>query len=408
MQCKERIFFIIVLIVVLPLLAESIYSPGLPALGNSFQVSDTLAETTLSIYLFGMAFGVAFWGNISDVVGRRPVILAGLILFLVATCVCYWTQNFYYFLLFRFLQAFGGSVSCVSQSINRDIFSQRERMALSARIGTAVSIAPAIGAMLGGVVTQYAHWRMGFICLWCIGFCAFIYVYGYLGETKCQNSQPLHLMNYPHVLWLVIQDRILLGNATIIGLGLGILYAFMSEGAFYCIENMMVSVNFFGLICALGSLVYALGCRASSYWIHKDIAYVRVMKWGVCYMICGLLSMLVNIFLHQVGFFWTEFASHTLIMIFLGLWMVVSFGLSLILTPCFANALENQLKHAGVAASVFAFIYSLISALINIIVSYFHSDGLYRMPMIFLVIVFIIAFACDTLYQYLPYSDSRC
>ena len=80
---KNRIFGLVVMMVVVPLLAESIYSPGLPALAESFGVSDGLAESTLSIYLLGMSVGVLCWGNLSDVIGRKPVVLAGCALFLV-------------------------------------------------------------------------------------------------------------------------------------------------------------------------------------------------------------------------------------------------------------------------------------------------------------------------------------
>ena len=78
-EMKGRIFFLVVLMVVLPLLAESIYAPGLPGLALGFSVSDAAAETTLSIYLLGMSMGVLFWGNLSEVLGRKSVVLFGFL-----------------------------------------------------------------------------------------------------------------------------------------------------------------------------------------------------------------------------------------------------------------------------------------------------------------------------------------
>ena len=83
-----------------------------------------------------------------------------------------------------FFQAFGGSVSCVAQSVNRDVFDQKERMALSAKIGTAVSIAPAVGAMVGGFITEYHGWRQSFLFLivvTCVISSLFVF---FLPETK--------------------------------------------------------------------------------------------------------------------------------------------------------------------------------------------------------------------------------
>ena len=296
------------------------------------------------------------------------------------------------------MQAFGGSVSCVSQSVNRDVFAQKERMDLSAKIGTAVSIAPAFGAMLGGMIAHYYTWRESFLCLIVLAIAAISFFYYRLPETKTDHYLSFNFHDFLVVLRRVLRDSNLLINAMIIGLGLGVLYAFMSEGAFYCIENLSISAQGYGIVCALGSFLYAFGCRFSSYMIQNNTPFFRLMKWGTGLMACSFFLLLVCIYIDR-GFQTMDSQSTILplTIIFTLLWMLAQLGLSFILTPCFANALENQRENAGVAASIFAFIYNIISAFVNVIISYWHSDGLYRMPMIFLGIVLIIFIACEML-----------
>ena len=391
---KRQVLTFVIMIVVLPLLAESIYAPGLPDLAESFSISDSMAESTLSIYLFGLSVGVLFWGNLSDVIGRKSVVLIGFSIFFVATCWCYVTSDFFVFMLFRFLQAFGGAVSCVSQSINRDVFEQKERMGLSAQIGTAVSIAPAIGALLGGVISQYYGWRYCFLFLM-MSTTYFLYVFHtQLPETKKGDYLNQDTKLCFIALFSVFKDTNLLGNSIIIGCGLGIFYAFMSEGAFYCIEALSMSSRTYGLVCAMGSFVYAFGCRFCNLIIQKGVAYQRVMVCGVLMMSVSFSLFLFAVYVSLIAApLATGVVSISTTVCFLFLWVCSSLGLSFVLTPCFANALENQRENAGVAASIFAFIYNIITTFVNVLISYLHVDSLYGMPFFFLCIVVVIAMA---------------
>lgn len=399
-ELKKQVLAFVIMVVILPLLAESIYAPGLPDLAESFSVSDVVAEYTMSVYLFGMSVGVLFWGNLSDVFGRRFVVLSGFMLFFLATCWCYLTQDIYVFMFSRFLQAFGGAVSCVSQSINRDVFEQKERMSLSAQIGTVVSIAPALGALLGGIISQQYGWRYSFLFLIFATLC-FLYVFFMqLPETKSGEYLKQDPKVFMSVLRLVLKDVNLLGNSIIIGCGLGIFYAFMSEGAFYCIETLKMSSQTYGIVGALGSLIYACGCRFCNYVVQRGIHYHRVMICGVLMMFVGFSALLLSVYVQWIVVPPIDTSVSLLtVFCFSCLWLFSSLGLSFVLTPCFANALENQRENAGVAASIFAFTYNIITTFVNVFISYLDMESLYGMPFFFLCVVALIALACGVLFS---------
>lgn len=81
--------WIIVLIVALPQLSETIYTPSLPDLAYGLNVNHGTAEYTLIIYLFGFAFGVLLWGVLSDRIGRKPGLFWGLGIYVLASIGCY-------------------------------------------------------------------------------------------------------------------------------------------------------------------------------------------------------------------------------------------------------------------------------------------------------------------------------
>lgn len=384
---KQHLIRLIVVMIIIPIMAESLYSPGLPALAESFQVSIHSAENTLSIFLLGFAIGNLFWGHVSDVIGRRPVVMTGFTLFIIATWICCQTQEFEYFMLARLLQAFGGSVSCCAQSINRDLFSQKERIAVSAFIGTSVSLTPAWGALIGGYVITFFEWRVTFWILLVTGMLLTSFLYYKLPETKQGNRLQVSPQALLGVSRKIFSDSNLLVHSTMIGLGLGIMYTFLGEGAFYCITELGMSSAAYSVICALGALSYASGCQLANFLIQRGLVYKKVMTIGLFGGLATYSIFLQSVYLKvikqgaaSVVGVWFEPAT----IIILLLWMIGSVCLALVLTPSFAMVLENQKDHSGVAASWFGCINNGLNASINATMSVLHSTQMWVMPLFFM------------------------
>ncbi len=139
-----------------PQVVETIYSPALTHIAHGFRVSAEMAAQTLSCYFFAFALGVVVWGRMCDVIGRRPTILAGLTLYLLASLVALFSGSFSMLLAARVLAAFGAAVGSVgTQTAIRDRFDGYELARVFSVMGIAMAISPAVGVLSGAVLTYY-------------------------------------------------------------------------------------------------------------------------------------------------------------------------------------------------------------------------------------------------------------
>jgi DHA1 family bicyclomycin/chloramphenicol resistance-like MFS transporter len=109
-------------------LSTDLYLPALPTMSKSLQAPAEQINLTLSAFFVLYSVGVLVWGPLSDRYGRRPILLIGLAVYVLASGACSITTNVTALIAFRALQAVGGSAAgAVSTAVVKDIFSGRKR-----------------------------------------------------------------------------------------------------------------------------------------------------------------------------------------------------------------------------------------------------------------------------------------
>jgi DHA1 family bicyclomycin/chloramphenicol resistance-like MFS transporter len=182
------------------------YLPAFHAIGSEFGVPQIAVQQTLSVYLFAYAFMMLWHGALADALGRKPVVLASLAIYALATLGCAIAGNIETLWLFRALQGLcAGAGIVVGRAIIRDRFHGAEAQRLMSQITLVFGVAPAIAPVLGGVLLNVFGWRAVFWLLLALVIALLTWASKRLPETlpvsARQSLLPRHLWrNYVNVL----------------------------------------------------------------------------------------------------------------------------------------------------------------------------------------------------------------
>jgi DHA1 family bicyclomycin/chloramphenicol resistance-like MFS transporter len=144
-------------------LAMQIFLPALPAVQAEFGVSAGIVQLTLSLSMVAIALSTLAYGPLSDRHGRRPVLLAGLILFLVGTGICALAPDVVTLIVGRIIQAAGGAAGMVlARAVVRDVYGQDRAAGVIARLTMVMVVAPMVAPAIGGLLTDLFVWRAVF------------------------------------------------------------------------------------------------------------------------------------------------------------------------------------------------------------------------------------------------------
>lgn len=180
--------WLLTLLIMFPQLVETIYSPALPDIARSFHISSERAAQTLSVYFVAFAVGVALWGWLSDWIGRRPAIMAGLLCYGTGSAMAIVATDFSVLLLARMVAATGAAAgSVVVQTMLRDSYESIALARVFSVMGAALALSPVFGLVSGGwLVSLYGHTGV-FIALVSLAVLLLVLTAVALPETRPEN-----------------------------------------------------------------------------------------------------------------------------------------------------------------------------------------------------------------------------
>jgi EmrB/QacA subfamily drug resistance transporter len=171
---KERVLVVVSLGVFMAVLDSSIVNLALPQIAAQFSIDATQAEPVITAYLIAIASTLLLIGAIADRVGRRPLYLAGVVVFTVGSGLCAASTSLEPLVAFRVVQAIGASLMfAIGPAILTSAYPARQRGAALGAIGTAVAAGQTVGPVLGGLLLHMFGWPSIFLVNLPIGIVAF-------------------------------------------------------------------------------------------------------------------------------------------------------------------------------------------------------------------------------------------
>ena len=373
--------WLIVLIVGLPQLSETVYTPSLPDIAHALRVSESAVEYTLTIYLFGFAIGMHFWGKLSDAVGRKPCVLAGLFIFILGCIGCYLSTSINMLMLSRVVQAFGGSIgSVLGQAICRDAFHGPALGKVYSSIGSSLAICPTIGPILGSVIAESFGWPSIFLFLMVFAVSLSVLISLLLPETHHVNKdKPIAILKIALALF---NDKRVIGYGVIIASCNGIYFSYFAEGPFYLIKLLGLSQKEYGL-----SFVAIAACTMVGGMLSKRLHHGHGAEVIMGY---GLMIILASTAVFSSFALWhsyiTELPNSVMIGITIMAQIAIMCGYCMTTSNALALALVDYKWCIGTASSLFGFCYYCLISLFTLWMGYLHNGTLLPMPLYFLSI----------------------
>lgn len=375
---KNVPLLLLMILICFPQLSETIYTPSLPNVSDSFSITHNLAQWTLSIYFIGFALGVAFWGNYSDIIGRRKAILRGLIVYIVACVGCSFSPSIEWFLVFRVLQAFGISIgSVVVQSILREVYLEKERGLIFSRMNICIALSPALGPFVGGYLADIWGWKSNFWVLVISASSLYLLIFCFLRETNAHLNSRKFSDLYLMLKQLFSQPRPVI-FAILVALFNGIMFSYYSHAPFIFIDLLDLTPSQYGrlgIYAACGILLGSLHFKR----LQKRHAAETIIRIG-CFLALGSMLLLnLDVFL-LVHYNVTNMLAVVLIVVPIFLFFY-AFGYAM--PGLLSTALIGFESSIGSASSIFGCFYYMLTACFNFLMGYFDNGSLFPMPFYF-------------------------
>ncbi|MDP5238834.1 multidrug effflux MFS transporter [Uliginosibacterium sp. 31-16] len=173
------------------------YLPAFPAMQASLTTDAVAMQQSLTAYMIPFSIMMLWHGAISDALGRKRVILAGLSVYVLASVVCSLAPNVHMLLIGRALQGLSaGAGVIVGRAIVRDLYDGPAAQRLMSHVAMVFAISPAVAPIMGGAMAEWFGWRSIFVFLALLGLAQIFMAWRHLPETlPADKRQPLHAGN---------------------------------------------------------------------------------------------------------------------------------------------------------------------------------------------------------------------
>lgn len=291
---RAQVALALALLLGLQPVTTDLYLPALPQLTRALGASIGTAQQTMSALLLAFGFGQLFWGPVGDRVGRRPVLLIGLLLYTVAAAGGALAPSIEWLVAWRVLQGLGMAAAVVcSRALLRDLYEPHEGAQVMAWGLSGLGLIAIASPMLGGAIAALAGWRAALAAVACIGAAALAYVAWFVPETARQLRRDATRPAVLLAAWRRIAVHpVFVGWALLSSATYGGLFIMLAGSAFVYIEVLGLSPTAFGVLLGSGSLAYIAGTFICRHWVQRHGAVGAVQR-GAWLTLVGGVAMAV-------------------------------------------------------------------------------------------------------------------
>lgn len=364
-QAPVRLVLLLGALVALGALTVDMYLPALPAIVDDLGSTSTAVQLTLTGTLVGTAVGQLVVGPLSDALGRRRPLLAGLGVHVLASGLCVVAPTVAVLGALRFLQGAGAAAASVTaMAVVGDRFRGVAAATVLSRLMLVLGVAPVLAPSVGGELLRMTSWRGVFVVLALLGGLLAAVASSALEETlPAERRRSWRVGSTMRSYGALLRDRVYVGLVLVAGLSMAALFSYVSGSSFVLQEQYGLDAQQFGLVFALGA-VALIGAT--------QLNVVLLRRWSTARLLTAATGLAVVFALVLLAT--SVSGAGGLLGVLLPLWAVLgAVGLALPNTP--ALALARHPEASGTAAALLGATQFGVAALVAPLVGVLGNDA---------------------------------
>ena len=332
--------------------AIDMYLPALPDIGRSLGAEVGAVQLTLTAFFLSIGLGQLLYGPVSDMVGRKPPLYAGLALFTLASVGCALATDIHTLVALRFLQGLGAAAGmAIPRAIVRDLHTGAEAARLMSLLMLVFSVSPILAPLAGSGVIALTGWRGVFWVVALAAVAGMLLVRGALAETRSEAERvDSSLGSALRAYGVLLRDRHYLGLVLIGAFAMAGFFVYLAGSPFVLINHYGLSPTQYSLAFGLNAAAF-IGSAQLTGSLGRRFGLVPLAKWAVT--ACGLvMATLLAYYL----------AGGDRLLVLVSLYFVASAFMGLVIPTVSVLALEAHGAIAGTASALMGTLQMLCGA----------------------------------------------
>ncbi len=330
-------------------LSIDMYLPALPRMAADLHAADTTVQLTLSAFIAGLALGQLVLGPLSDAVGRRRPLLAGLVLYVVGSVLCAVSPDAWLLVAARLVQSLGAAAGIViARATVRDLYSGTAMTKFFSTLMLVSGLAPILAPLIGGQLLNWTSWRGVFVVL--TAFCALLLavVAFFLPEPSSERS-PARLGQVMRTYGRLALDRSFAGYALTSGLLFASMFACISGSSFALQGGYGLSPQAYSVVFGLNGIGIVLAGQLNGRLVGRVPERALLLSGLLLGVLGGALVLVAA---------WTR---APLVFLLVSLFLLVS-SIGLVMPNASSLALASHARSAGAASALLGVLQFVVGA----------------------------------------------
>lgn len=273
--------------------------PALAATGTTLGASPSDVGLTMSAFMLSLAIAPLVYGPLSDRIGRKPVVMAGVALFVIASLACAVAQSLQMLMVYRFVQGVGAASTTMTFAIIRDLFGETTARAKIASVVIAVNVVTVVAPSAGAALLAVGNWRLIYVTQAAAGIILLLVVLlGFSETAKIAPGGRLRpsavITDYRRVLRHPVSFAFILVGAT----GGATVFAYVTGSSLFFIGVVGLRPDQYGLIFSACSAAVMCGAFLDSRLGQRGIAPTKVLTVGLVLLFAVASALLAMTLAH--------------------------------------------------------------------------------------------------------------